>query len=244
MPFPRQEDVRSGPTADADVVAPPAGRLSLDVVARPPPPDQLQFAQQSRELARQRFPDDDARLLHDAAGLGVAALRTEVRQQPGAQALGLADVDQLAALVEHAVDAGPTRTAQADALAELPHAFAAHLPRRRLAGRVEPARTEARERQPGEQPVHAESLPVGWARYATFADPDGVRSARGGILITELLTTRRAGVSISLDISGMSAPEPSSWDLGTAPACFFYGHKPDASAREANTRRKRVGLPR
>ena len=45
----------------------------------------------------------------DLPGLRVAAVLAEVAQQPGAEVLGLADVDEPAALVEHAVDAGQLR---------------------------------------------------------------------------------------------------------------------------------------
>ena len=56
----RQEQVRRRLAADADVGAPPAVRLAVDVEARPPAADQFQLAQQGGELAVGRLPRHDA----------------------------------------------------------------------------------------------------------------------------------------------------------------------------------------
>src|SRR5207244_12104192 len=61
------------------------------------------------DLARGVLPDQGAGVVDDAAGLFAAAGGAEVAQQPGAQALRLADVDEAAARVDHAVDAGAAR---------------------------------------------------------------------------------------------------------------------------------------
>ena len=106
----RQEGIRRWPTADAHVAAPPAARLTLHVEARLPAPDQFQFAQQGGELVGHHLPHQRPRRLQDAARLGIAAVPPKIAQQPRPQALGLADVDQFAAPVHHAVHAGQART--------------------------------------------------------------------------------------------------------------------------------------
>ena len=122
----RQEDVGRGPAAEADVGAAEALRLALDVADRPPAPDQLQLAQQRAEFAAGVLPDELARRPDDAAGFGRPALGAEVTQQAGAQRLRLADVDQVAVRVHHAVDAGTARAFLADAGLELAGAAAVH----------------------------------------------------------------------------------------------------------------------
>src|SRR5262245_28347104 len=80
-------------------------RLAQDVESRPVPADQLEFADEGAELIGYRFPDQRVRVAEDATGLRVAAL-AEIAHQPGAQALGLAHVNQVTVPAEHAVHAG------------------------------------------------------------------------------------------------------------------------------------------
>jgi hypothetical protein len=119
-----QEDIWRRPAAKADEGHAAAQRLQLDVPAWPPAPDQLQLAQQGGELAGLRFPHNRLGLTNDPGRPAVAALDSKVAQKAGAQILRFADVDDLAVLVEHAVDARFARAEAADFAAKLPGAFA------------------------------------------------------------------------------------------------------------------------
>src|SRR5262245_41395281 len=92
-------------TADADKGPLAAKGLALDVAARPPAPNQLQLTQERRELARPGLPHDLSRQADDLSCLGSTAARAKIAQQPCAQTLRLAHVDQLAVNIEHPIDA-------------------------------------------------------------------------------------------------------------------------------------------
>jgi hypothetical protein len=98
-------------------------------------------------------------VVDDPAGLVAAAGGAEVAQQPGPQALGLADIDQGAARVDHAVDARAAR------------ALAAEFGPQRVrpaggdevqgsGGGVELRRAEAREPPVLKQAAHRGVLPI------------------------------------------------------------------------------------
>src|SRR5207237_5598985 len=93
--------------AEEDVEVPLPARLAEHVEPRAEELDQFQLAEEGRELVLGVLPDQGACVADDPPGLGVAAVGAEVAQQPGAEAVRLADVDDPAAGVEHSVDAGP-----------------------------------------------------------------------------------------------------------------------------------------
>src|SRR5262249_55484234 len=105
-----QEDMRCGLTADANVGRPAAAGLSLHIETRPPATDQFQLSEERCKLAGGILPGDLLGLGQDSPGLGIAAFGTEVAEQARPQALRFAEIDDLAALIDHPVDARPART--------------------------------------------------------------------------------------------------------------------------------------
>src|SRR5262249_48991897 len=88
-------------------------------------------------------------------GFRIAALWPKVTQQPGPQRLGLADVDQFAPRIDHAIDAGSLGTLLANPHAQLRRPPALHqVQGRQAGGRVQASRAETRKRTATEQGSH------------------------------------------------------------------------------------------
>src|SRR5690606_32882373 len=115
--LPDEHELGRGPGRDAHEAV-RAVPLVLDVVDRPPALDLLELAQHCGELAGRVVPRDRVRVRHDLGRL-LAALGTEVGEQPRAHAHGLPDVQHLAGRPEHAVHAGPVLGARAHVFAQL-----------------------------------------------------------------------------------------------------------------------------
>src|SRR5215469_11897836 len=98
-----QLDGRRRAAAEADVTPAATRRLTLHVEARLPAADQFQLAEQGRELARRRLPHQLPRLVDDSPRLRIPAARAEVPEQARAKVFCLANVDQVADHVHHAV---------------------------------------------------------------------------------------------------------------------------------------------
>ena len=111
--YPRGEVAR-----DLDEHA-PARDVAPMVEVRPELPDLPELAEVRRELARHVVPGDVARRVEDPRRLVVRIGRAEIGEQPGAEPLGLADVDHPAHGVRHPVDGRPILRQRADAMAEL-----------------------------------------------------------------------------------------------------------------------------
>jgi hypothetical protein len=124
-----------------------------DVEPRSQGLDQLQFAQQRGELVAGLLPDEYPGVPDDLAGLGVAAVLAEVREEASTEVLRLADVHDAAAVVDHPVDTRAARGVVADALEQPSRPPAAQpLAGGRLALRPEPGRAEPVEHVGGEEP--------------------------------------------------------------------------------------------
>src|SRR5262249_53415313 len=150
--------------------------------------------------------------------LGVAAVGAEVAEQARSQRLGLADVNQLAVGVEHAVHARPARALGPHLGAQ--HARAAALDavqRPRGGGEVEAVRPEAGGDGAREQPFHGGGFLPTKPQAAQVPRTVAIVSPRRGPLTeewsSELLTSSPGEGMVDSDISGMSAPAPPGWDI-------------------------------
>src|SRR5688500_16446348 len=85
----------------------PVVALHRDVEPRTQLLDELQLAQQRRELARRVFPVDRVRLAENARSFFFRVRAPEVAHEARTNALRLADVEHLAVAGEHPVDARP-----------------------------------------------------------------------------------------------------------------------------------------
>src|SRR5262249_1285342 len=116
-----------------------------------PAPDQFQFSQECRKLARRVLPNDELGLAQDVSGLGIATLGSKITEQPGPEAFRFAHVDELAFSADHAVNTGASWALE-------PHTVPHPGSWRRgasndgwcLAGRVESVGTKAPEGSAGE----------------------------------------------------------------------------------------------
>jgi hypothetical protein len=79
-------------------------RLTENVESRAMSANQLQFTNESAELIADGFPNQRVRVPQNPAGLGITAI-AEIAHQASAKRFGFADVNQLAVLAEHAVNA-------------------------------------------------------------------------------------------------------------------------------------------
>src|SRR5438105_1803460 len=123
--LPRHERERCGFAAQAQVDVALEARHSFDIKARHPTADQFQLADERGEFAGAGFPDNRPRAADDSPRFFLAVAMAEIAQQSLAQYRGLADVDESAVPVEHAVDARKGRAKLADAAAQVAAAFGA-----------------------------------------------------------------------------------------------------------------------
>ena len=108
MPADARKRLLLGGLADVDV----GERLVVaqdDVERRPVPLDHVALEQQRLDVARRGHHLEPMRQRHHALQPGAQRRRFGVRGQPLLQGFGLADVQDLALGIEHAVDAGPVR---------------------------------------------------------------------------------------------------------------------------------------
>src|SRR5262249_831047 len=85
-----------------------------------------EFSQKRGELVAGLLPHQHARVADDLLGLRIAAF-AKVAEEPRAQVLRLADIDEPAAGVDHAIDAGRARGMIANTLLQSRGSLAAQL---------------------------------------------------------------------------------------------------------------------